>query len=161
MKKIRFAVALLLSAILLSVLAVSAVSAESTNGWRVDDDGALRYYTDGQYATGIKSVGGYVYEFGSDGAYIGIHDAHQSIGTAGVPSTQAYKDALAALGSSKIYGYYTFDPGESYKSTSYVASNRWGLGDQHADLDKETVAGNVYTKNSIFTSVANKIMALL
>ncbi len=133
-----------------------AFSADGFSGWRVDEDGVERYYQNGEYVTGIYEVNGFPYEFDNNGAYIGVHDAHTGVGKLNVSGSVQYEAALKALGTSNIIGYYTMDEGESYKSANYTTSNLWGLGAQNPDPSKAQVGSNIYTKNSIFTSVNGK-----
>ena len=127
MKRSIRAFSLVFLAIMLLSLLPMAISADTAEGWVLDSDGIERYYTDGAFVTGICKIGEFTYKFADDGSCLGVYDGHTDIGTAGVPNTAEYKQALAALGSNKILGYYTMDPGETYKSTSYTTDNYWQL----------------------------------
>lgn len=138
--------------IVLTVVVPFAITADGFSGWRVDGDGVERYYKNGEFVTGVCEINGFPYEFGNDGAYIGLYDSHTGVGKLNVAGSAEYESALKALGGSKIIGYYPMDAGESYKSANYKESNLWGLGAQNPAPSKNQVNSNIYTKNDVYTA---------
>ncbi|MBQ9115508.1 MAG: hypothetical protein IJY04_00640, partial [Clostridia bacterium] len=153
MRKIRIFLSFaLIFSVLLSLSAIMAGAETAVDGWREDEDGELRYYENGSYVTGVQNIGKFAYEFAEDGAYIGAYDAHTGVGKLNTTLQAAYEAELIALGKDKIIGYYTVDPGESYKNTSFGAANEWKLGAQNPDATAPSKGGDIYTKNDAFTS---------
>jgi len=85
---------------LLSVLAMVfsmsfAIFADGKQGWHTDADGKERYYENGNYVTGIHTIGGIPFEFGSDGESLGVYDGYKAPGTTGTMDTSEYTSEVA------------------------------------------------------------------
>ncbi|MBR2460520.1 MAG: hypothetical protein IKB34_04765, partial [Clostridia bacterium] len=160
MKKLIPLFLVVLMLCLLSSLVPFAANAE--DGWRIDVDGKERYYVDGEYVTGLHTVGDLVYRFDDDGAFVEVWDGHYNVGDNTTANSTAYKNALRSLvsGGGSIYGYYTFEDNELYGDTQFtkeIVCNK-----EYGNRNAEQTVTPMYSKiNGVFDSVSSRRLSVV
>ncbi|MBR2461236.1 MAG: hypothetical protein IKB34_08430, partial [Clostridia bacterium] len=118
----------ILMLLLIAIAVIAAIPfgavADSADGWTTDSDGAVRYYRNGEYLTGVQTIGNFTYEFSESGSYLGVYDGHTNIGRADTQLEAAYETGLKALVSNggKVYTYTTYDSSDTYTSGQYTTN---------------------------------------
>ncbi|MBR2461105.1 MAG: hypothetical protein IKB34_07755, partial [Clostridia bacterium] len=137
---------------LCSLISLVPFAAEKADGWRIDEDGKERYYVDGEYVTGLYTVGNFVYRFNDDGEYVEVWDGHYNVGDNTTANSQAYKNALISLKNSggTLYGYHTFEDNQLYSNVSFT--NEIAVDTEYGDVKAEKNT-TLYSKvDGIFSS---------
>ena len=114
---------------LLSVFSTVYAVEDLEDGWRVDEDGIERYYVDGEYVTGVYTIGSFQYVFSeNDGEYLGVWDGHYNVGDNTLANSIEYESGLRALvrNGGSVYAYYTFDDYELYTSAAFSSEIEFG-----------------------------------
>ncbi|MBQ9116416.1 MAG: hypothetical protein IJY04_05285, partial [Clostridia bacterium] len=151
-RTVRFLLLLLVAVTVLTLIPL-AVSADGVaDGWTVDEDGKQRYYKDGEYLTGVQTIGEFPYVFAEDGEYLGVYDSHTGVGEVGKMNTQAYRDALKAhiASGGKVYSHYNMESSETFTDKDF--KNPLTLGTKYGSA---TAQGSVLLRgkvDGIFTS---------
>ncbi|MBR2459843.1 MAG: hypothetical protein IKB34_01240, partial [Clostridia bacterium] len=141
---------------LCSLISLVPFAAEKADGWHLDEDGKERYYVNGEYVTGLYTVGDFVYRFNDDGEYVEVWDGHYNVGDRNTANSTVYKNALRSLirDGGTLYGYYTFDSNELYGDNTF--KKEISVDKDYGDISAEQNTALYSKVNGMFTSNAKR-----
>ncbi len=152
-KHARILLALVLVVLTIAGMSVTLFGAVSTpnNGWHTDENGVERYYENGSYVTGKQKIGEFTYLFADDGAFVRIVDDFQNVGTYGTMDTQAYKNAISALGS-KVYLNMPINSSSVFYNEATGVTDNLSIGDKITKEQSVVSASSNTQSNYLFPS---------